>query len=108
MLVRPEDTGPASSLMAPIGSPPDKSSSNSGIPVDATSLIVRSPGVSTDGKRWSRECSICSRSATEEGMGIYQIRLLFAFRFVLLARCCQHLFGYETRLLPLIPIERAK
>ena len=67
-LVRPEDCGPVSSLIAPTGRPPFSSSSTLVIPVAATSRIVCGAGVSAAGKRCARERSISRRSRVAEGM----------------------------------------
>jgi len=62
-LVRPEETGPVTSLMAPTGRPPPSSSSTVAMPVAAVSQRVRGTGVSAAGKRASRLCSIWRRRA---------------------------------------------
>lgn len=76
-LVLPELSGPASSLIAPTGSPPSSRASTASIEVGATSRTVRGTGLSAEGKRCSRAFSICERSAEAEGIPT-NFRLLFA------------------------------
>src|SRR5258708_5487847 len=47
--VRPEHSGPSSSLTAPTGSPPFKTSSSDSMPVAATGRIIFGVGVSAEG-----------------------------------------------------------
>ena len=75
--LRPLHSGPAISVIAPIGSPPSSSSSNAAMPVGATGRIVRIRGVSADGIRCASALSIWRRRAEEDRTGIY-FRLIFA------------------------------
>lgn len=56
--VRPEDSGPTSSVMAPTGRPPSRSVSISSIPVEETGRMTRGAGVSAEGIRSARAASI--------------------------------------------------
>ena len=66
--VRPEHSGPTTSLMAPMGKPPRSSRSISAIPVGSTGQETRGCGESAEGIRSAREASICARSWLAEGM----------------------------------------
>ena len=75
--LRPLHSGPAISVIAPIGSPPSSTSSNAAMPVGATGRIVRIRGVSADGIRCASALSIWRRRAEDDRMKIY-FRLIFA------------------------------
>ena len=68
-VVRPEQAGPTSSVMAPMGRPPSSRASISAMPVAACSRIVRGRGVSAEGIRASREASIWRRTAAADCNG---------------------------------------
>ena len=67
--VRPEHSGPISSVIAPIGNPPCRASSSASMPVEATGRTILAVGVSAAGILAARADSICSRIAEAEGMG---------------------------------------
>ena len=77
-LVRPDDSGPVTSLIAPTGKPPSSNASTAATPVGATSRAVFGAGISAAGKRCSRVRSISRRKAEAEGM-VDQISLFIRF-----------------------------
>jgi hypothetical protein len=66
--VRPEHSGPASSVMAPIGRPPPSALSSVEMPVEDVGRMTRGAGVSAEGMRSARVASICWRRVAAVGM----------------------------------------
>ena len=60
--VRPEHSGPTTSVIAPAGRPPCNNSSTVVMPVGATARTIRGAGVSADGIRFESADSILTRS----------------------------------------------
>ena len=92
-LVRPDDSGPVSSVMAPMGRPPSSSSSTGAIPVAATSRMVRWTGVSAAGKRC---CEVAFDLEAKGSGGVHRrsnIRFLFAYRLTPIASLVKYPSG---------------
>ena len=66
--VRPLHSGPASSVMAPIGKPPSSTASTASMPVGATGRIDLGTGLSAAGIRVASAASICFRIAEADGI----------------------------------------
>jgi hypothetical protein len=75
--VRPLDSGPAISVIAPAGRPPSSKSSMEATPVGATGRMTFGAGVSAEGIRFARAFSIWSRIADADCMANL-FRLMFA------------------------------
>ena len=76
--VRPEHSGPVSSLRAPIGKPPSRRSSSAAMPVGAVGRMSRGAGVSAEGMRAERADSMERRRAAAEGIQ-HRLRFIFAY-----------------------------
>ena len=73
--MRPEHSGPVTSVMAPSGRPPPSIVSIEDIPVAANGRIALGDGVSAEGIRPESEASTRCRTMAEEGIYSLYVRL---------------------------------
>ncbi len=85
--LRPLDSGPVISEIAPSGKPPSSNSSNAAMPVGAKGRTIFGRGVSAEGMRSASEVSIWRRRAAADGIGEP-----FSLYLRLILNCCQSRF----------------